>query len=108
MPSLIETDFTHLAVEFDSYEDDREQVEAWNVLLRNQAEDFAKSSEETTVFVFSSHQVLTEVLEEPLYFNFTGDDPETKGAGIWVDGLHLTPAVHAIFAERLLDSLTTR
>jgi hypothetical protein len=45
------------------------------------------------------------VLDDPLDFDFTDDDPETEGAGIWVDDLHLTSAVHSIFAERLLDSL---
>jgi len=94
------------AVESDSTEEMKERVKTWNVLLKSQAEDFAKSSEKATVFVFSLHQVLTEVFDEPLDFYFAEDDPEIEGAGIWTDDLHLTPAVHTIFAERLLDSLT--
>jgi hypothetical protein len=63
---------------------------------------------QATVVVFSSHQVLTEVLDEPLDFDSAEDDPKTEGAGIWAGDLHLTPAVHAILVIHLLDSLTKR
>ena len=104
--SLVEPDPVNPAVELGSTESIKERVETWNGLLRSHAEEFAKGSEKATVFVFSSHRVLTEVLDEPLDFDFTEGDPETDGAGIWKDDLHLTPAVHAILAELLLDSLT--
>ena len=94
-----------LAADSGSTGDFMERVETWNALLSSQAEEFAKDGEKATVFVFSFHRVLTEVLDEPLNFDFAEDDPEIGGAGIWLDDLHLTPAVHAIFAERLLDSL---
>lgn len=71
----------------------------------DQAEAFANGCDKATVFVFSSHQVLNEVLDEPVDFDFSEEDPETEGAGIWADDLHVTPAVHAILAERLLDTL---
>jgi len=100
-----ETDFIRLAVESGSTEDIKERVETWNTLLRGQAEEFAKDYEQATVFVFSSHQVITEVLDEPVGFDFAEDDPGMGGGGIWMDDLHLTPAVHAILAERLLGSL---
>ena len=102
---MFETDFTHLAVKSDASEDIKERVETWNALLRSQAKDFTRDGEQASVFVFSSHQTLAEVLDEPLDFDFAEDDPEIEGAGIWMDDLHLTPAIHAIFAERLLDSL---
>ena len=93
-------------MESDSTEDIKERVETWNKLLRIQAKDFAEGSEKATIFVFSSHRVLTEVLDEPLDFDFVEEDLETEGGSIWTDDLHLTPAVHAILADRLLDSLT--
>jgi len=92
-------------MESGSTEDIKERVEIWNTLLRSQAEEFAKDYEKATVFVFSSHQVLTEILDEPLDFDFAEDDPGIGGAGIWKDDLHLTSAVHVILAERLLGSL---
>ena len=92
-------------MESDSAEDIKDRVHTWNELLRSQANDFVQGSDMATVFVFSSHHVLTEILDDPLDFDFTEDDPETEGAGIWVDDLHLTSTVHSILAERLLDSL---
>ncbi|KAF9793250.1 hypothetical protein BJ322DRAFT_1033723, partial [Thelephora terrestris] len=80
------------AVESSSVDDIEERVQTWNELLRTQANDFAKGSSNATVFMFSSHHVLSEVLDEPLDLDFTEDDPETEGGGIWADELHLTPA----------------
>ncbi|KAF9651087.1 hypothetical protein BDM02DRAFT_961937 [Thelephora ganbajun] len=93
------------AMESNSIDDIKERVRTWNELLRTQANDFAKGSIKATVFIFSSHHVLTEVLDKPLDFDFAEGDPETEGAGIWADELHLTSAVHAIFAEYLWNSL---
>ena len=103
---MIDTDLINPATESGFAENIEERVEAWNALLRNQAKDFARGGEQATVFLFSSHQVLAEVLDEPLDFDFAEDDPEIGGGGIWIDDLHLASAVHAIFAERLLESLT--
>jgi hypothetical protein len=94
-----------LAVESGSVDDMEERVQTWNELLQTQANDFAKGSSNATVFMFSSHHVLSEVLDEPLDHDFTEDDTETEGGGIWADELHLTPAVHGIFAERLWTAL---
>ncbi len=57
------------------------------------------------MILFSSHQVLEEVLEDPSEFDFGEDDPTTEEGRIWVDDLHLTTDVHDILAERLLTSL---
>jgi len=95
----------NLALESNLANETKGRIHAWNELLIGQANDFTRGSNKATVFVFSSHQVLTEVLDEPLDFDFTEEDAETEGAGIWADDSHLTPSVHAIFAERMLDSL---
>jgi hypothetical protein len=68
-PSLVKSNFSHPAVESDSAEDSKEWINTWNELLRCQAKDFAEGSERATILVFSSHQVLTEVLDEPLDFD---------------------------------------
>jgi hypothetical protein len=82
-----------------------ERVRLWNDLLRAQATEFSSSSKEATILLFSSHQVLTEVLDDPSEFNFSEDDPMTEYGGIWDDYLHLTADVHDIIAERLLTSV---
>ncbi|KAF9793247.1 hypothetical protein BJ322DRAFT_1033711 [Thelephora terrestris] len=63
------------AVESGSVEDMEERVQTWNELLQTQANDFAKGSSNATVFMFSSHHVLSEVLDEPLDLGFTEYDP---------------------------------
>ena len=55
------------------------------------------------MFAYSSRQILTEVFHEPLDFDLVEEDPETEGAGIWVDDLHPILAVHA---GGLRESLT--
>ena len=84
-----------------------ERVKTWNELLLTQATEFGTSSTEATVLLFSSHQVLSEVLDAPAEFDFGEDDPTTEGGGIWADDLHLTADVHDVLAERLLSSVTS-
>ena len=83
----------------------KKRIETWNSLLRSRAVEFASSGDETSVFVFSSHKVLTEILDNPTKHNFEGKDVTLEGGGIWVDRLHLTAEVHAIIAKRFLNSL---
>ena len=93
------------ALESDTEEEIAARVETWNELLRNQITEFASSSKEATILLFSSHQVLTEVLEEPLEYDFSEDDPTIDGGNIWVDDLHLTLEVHDILGDQLFKSL---
>jgi len=92
-------------MESNSVDDVKERVQTWNELLRKGADDLESGSVNATIFLFSSHRVLTEVLDKPLDFDFAEDDPETEAAGIWADELHLTSAIHTIFAGHLWDSL---
>lgn len=82
-----------------------ERVETWNDSLRTQATAFAADAKEATVLLFSSHQLLSDILEDPLAYDLTEDDPTTEGGGIWIDDLHLTEDVHRILGEQLFKSL---
>ena len=86
-------------------EDIEERITSWNSLLREQLAKFGSDRQAVTVMLFSSHQVLTEILDDPCAFDFTEGDPDTEGGNIWEDDLHLTSEVHAIFTERLLKCL---
>ncbi|PBL03007.1 hypothetical protein ARMGADRAFT_281021 [Armillaria gallica] len=89
----------------DSSDEMQDRVETWNGLLGARTSKFATSSPQATVFVFSSHNVLTDVLDDPLEYDFGENDPDDEGGAVWEDDLHLTPAVHAILADRFLASL---
>lgn len=50
--------------------------------------------------------VLTGVLDDPLDFEFTEDFPETEGAGIWVEDIHIDCSFHFCRTSvRLVDRL---
>ena len=56
-----------------------ERVKTWNELLRGQIAEFSTSSREATTFLFSSHQVLSDVMDNPDKYDLAEDDPETGG-----------------------------
>jgi hypothetical protein len=78
-----------------------ETCDTWNDLLRSYSNVFSAESTQATGLLFSAHAVLTEVLDDPLEFDFYRRDVEDAGGAIWVDELHLTTAVHSIISERL-------
>ncbi|KAI9068305.1 carbohydrate esterase family 16 protein, partial [Trametes sanguinea] len=67
-----------------------ERVEAWNDLLQAQAAEFGASYKEATTLLFSSHHVLTEVLDDPVEYDLSEEDVDMEGGGVWEDDLHLT------------------
>jgi hypothetical protein len=84
----------------------KERVQIWNKLLQGHAIDFLSTdATDATVFIFSSHRLFTDILDNPLEYEFTEDDPETEGGGIWMDGLHPTSKVQDLFGEQLFASV---
>ncbi|KAJ7156014.1 hypothetical protein C8R43DRAFT_818005, partial [Mycena crocata] len=63
---------------------------AWNETLREHALKFGNNSNKVAVHVFSAHQVLSEILDDPSEFEFSVNDPTDEGGAIWEDDLHLT------------------
>ncbi|KAF8189347.1 SGNH hydrolase-type esterase domain-containing protein [Pholiota molesta] len=93
------------AIESESVQVIEDRVKTWNEVLQAQTTEFGLSSKEATVLLFSPHQVLTDVLEDPLEYDFSEDDPSNEGGCIWMDDLHLTSEVHDILGERLLTAV---
>lgn len=83
------------------------RIKEWNDLLVAHASDFISNSTQTTMLIFSSNMVLSEVLDSPGAHGFKFGDvaKDMVGGGIWRDGLHLTPAVHRIIASRMSSAL---
>ena len=92
-------------MESGSEDEIRDRVQTWNKLLQEHSTNFGLSSREATVLLFSAHRVLTDVLDDPLEYDFNEDDPADEGGSIWADDLHLTSEVHDIVAQQLLNSL---
>ena len=98
-------DLRLLAMESGSEDEIRDRVQTWNKLLQEHSTNFGLSSREATILLFSAHRVLTDVLDDPLEYDFHEDDPTDEGGSIWADDLHLTSEVHDIVAKQLLKSL---
>lgn len=83
----------------------RTRIETWNRTLRALASGFAEAASQASVFVFSSNTVIGDILDNPEYYGFTEDDITEECGDIWLDDLHMTGAVHEVFAERLITAL---
>jgi len=93
------------AIDAEVAEEMEERVKTWNELLQQQATEFGLANRDGTLLLFSSHQFLMDVLDDPLEYDFSEDDT-TEVGGIWADDLHLTSEVHDILGEQLLTALT--
>jgi len=88
--------------------DINESCATWNDFLRSHSSTFLAESTQATVVLFSAHAIVTEILDDPLNFDFGEDDVGEANGVIWVDELHLSSAAHSIIAGRLnavLESL---
>ncbi|KAK0230346.1 hypothetical protein IW262DRAFT_1488739 [Armillaria fumosa] len=92
----------------DTSDEIQDHVKTWNDLLRAHVSEFSTSSSQATVFVFSSRKVIADVLDDLLECDLGENDPDDEGGAIWEDDLHLTPATHAILADRLFSSLKAK
>ena len=81
------------------------RIEEWNDSLVTHASDFVSNNTQATMLVFSSHKVLSEILDNPGAYGFVENAKSVVGRGIWWDILHLTPAVHKIIANRISSVL---
>ena len=63
-------------------------VRTWNEFLRTQTIEIGSSSKEATMLL-SAHQIFTDVLEDPLEYDFSEDDVTNEGPGIRMDDLYL-------------------
>ena len=78
----------------------------WNDLLVSKARTLADEYSLATVFVYSMHELLGDILDDPEEYGFTQGDATKPGWGIWADVLHLTAAVHSIIADGIVSALS--
>ncbi|KAG8799046.1 hypothetical protein FRC16_005929 [Serendipita sp. 398] len=80
------------------------RIVLWNMELQRHIRTFVTEKEATgpvTVLYFSSHKIFTSILDNPEEHGFPEEDINKSGGAIWVDELHPTSAVHAIFARKI-------
>ena len=77
----------------------------WNVALRAEAERFAASHAEASVFIYSSWATFTKVLDDPTAFGFSQQDVRKAAGSIWVDRLHPTSKMHDLVAQDMAKQI---
>lgn len=83
-----------------------QRVEEWNKLLREKVAEFQHDVPQANITIFSSHAVITDVLDRPHeYCNFEASDTMKEGGAIWSDDCHVSSAVNEILALRLLENV---
>ncbi|KAL1732640.1 hypothetical protein EV714DRAFT_235341 [Schizophyllum commune] len=102
------TDRAPAAVRMECGDTVQGRVNAWNDYLRAKVAGWAESVTAGTrakTYLFSSHEVISDILDEPEKYGFSKEDVAKEGGEIWVDDLHLSSAVHRILAERLVKHI---
>ncbi|VDB82982.1 unnamed protein product [Peniophora sp. CBMAI 1063] len=99
------TDRSPGAIAIESEETMINRTTAWNDSLRRRVGEFAEETPRASVFLFSTHAVLSSILDDPSLHGFTSDDIAREGGAIWEDELHPTTEVHAIIADKLAHAL---
>ena len=66
---------------------------------------FEEVHPDATVFIFSSWDLFTTVLDNPVRYGFKEEDRSKNGGGIWVDRLHPTTKMHEIIAKGIVEYL---
>ncbi|KAI0792720.1 hypothetical protein C8Q75DRAFT_578347 [Abortiporus biennis] len=82
------------------------QISTWNTHLKDLTTKFVEESTLASLFLFSTNQVVTEILDNPTTYDFQEDDVDQEGGGIWMDELHFTSEVHTIIADKLHQALS--
>ncbi|KAI5832105.1 hypothetical protein K523DRAFT_414445 [Schizophyllum commune Tattone D] len=100
------TDRAPAAVRMECGDTVQGRVNAWNDHLRAKVTEWTSETQAKTT-LFSSHEVISDILGEPDKHGFTKEDVAKEGGEIWVDDLHLSSAVHRILAERFVEHITT-
>lgn len=78
--------------------------ESWNPSLRQHAKMFSTAHPDATVFLFSSWEVFTRVLEQPRLAGAAEANERDRDA-LFVDGFHPSSALHAVIAKELYQFL---
>ena len=80
--------------------------EEWDYLLPKFSSEFASRHVDATVFVFSSYETFTRVLDDPEKYGFDAADKSKQGGTIWCDHAHPTSKMHDEIAKDLIVFLS--
>ncbi|KAI0345169.1 hypothetical protein BDW22DRAFT_1343459 [Trametopsis cervina] len=82
--------------------------ETWNAGLRTSISTFASGHPDATILLFSSHDLFTRLLDNPVEYGFDQATASVAGGCIWYDHLHPTTRVHNVIASEVARFLTSQ
>lgn len=84
-----------------------QKVKEWNEVLHTLANKIEGEHKDTSIFVFPTWELFTDIIDNPVRYGFTYWDAEKPfGGEMWMDGLHPTSAVHKIIADHVVELLS--
>ena len=84
----------------------RRRTDDWNKLLLEKISEFSRAVPDANVVTFSSHALLSDILDRPdEYSDFEVSDVTKEAGRIWSDDCHISSAVNEIIALRLLEKV---
>jgi phospholipase/lecithinase/hemolysin len=86
-------------------EEMKDRCQTWNDLLASRVREFAQGSSKANVLLFSANKWLSGFLDDPQAYGFSIEDVSKEDGTIWMDNLHLTPAVHRLLGKAIYDAL---
>ncbi|TFY55078.1 hypothetical protein EVJ58_g8477 [Rhodofomes roseus] len=88
-------------------DDARWFIQFWNERLCAAAREFAGDHEDVSLFVFSSHKVLSDLLDDPEAFGFAEEDRTEENGKIWTEhpqwgiDVSVSDGVHRLLADKI-------
>lgn len=90
-----------------TYEEHHVKIKAWNKTLWELSEKIEVNDPYTSVFVFPTWNLFSDILDNPERCGFLNEDVNRGyGGRMWMDGLHPTSAVHKIIADQVVGLLS--
>lgn len=90
-----------------NYEQHHQKIKSWNQTLWDLSERVERNHSGTSVFVFPTWDLFTDMFDNPEKYGFSSEDVNRGyGGRMWVDGLHPTSAVHKVIASQVVDLLS--
>jgi hypothetical protein len=84
----------------------RLNIKTFNDLLNSCIDKFHSAHLKSNLELFSSHQILSCILDYPGEYGFTPSDVTKTFSGIWSDGLHLTEEAMRWIGAHLREELS--
>ncbi|KAH9842374.1 uncharacterized protein C8Q71DRAFT_876129 [Rhodofomes roseus] len=98
-PDIVEQGYSDFARQF---------IRCWNDRLLVAAREFTNGHSDASLFVLSSHEILSELLDNPNKFGFDKKDAAEANQRIWMSeaDFSISDEVHRLLGERMGHALS--